>query len=370
MPIYSEGPLRHRVRIWHKGAKQDWIVEGTKAEAEIFHATKRLEFVGRPRAKTARVAPTFSDFCANEYRAHAKRQLKSSTWSNRTYTIATLDKHIGGLKLTDLTVGEVERFKQARIDEGMKPSTINQGLKVIRCALAYAHELETPASRAKFKDVPTRGVKRRVFFWDAVAVDKLLQAVRLYAPEIEGLVLCILNTGMRKGEALALERTSIVGDMLCISPSEHWQPKDDEPREIPISSALAPYLKGKRRYVFTNRDGNRFKVWPQKQFDRARKAAGYVEDCDACVRVLPKKNQPNWYKAPVACAKHGIKGGPHTTRHTFAAHFLSKKPDLFLLAKILGHSHGSMTEKYSHLLRDHLAQARNVVNMGVRMRAV
>jgi len=37
---------------------------------------------------------------------------------------------------------------------------------------------------------------------------------------------------------------------------------------------------------------------------------------------------------------------------------------LFLLAHVLGHSHQRVTELYAHLLPDHLARARNAVNLG------
>ncbi len=57
-------------------------------------------------------------------------------------------------------------------------------------------------------------------------------------------------------------------------------------------------------------------------------------------------------------------------RHTFASHFLQKVPDLFLLAQVLGHSHQRLTELYAHLLPDHLARARNAVNLGPTLQTV
>jgi hypothetical protein len=36
-------------------------------------------------------------------------------------------------------------------------------------------------------------------------------------------------------------------------------------------------------------------------------------------------------------------------------------PDLFLLARVLGHSDTRVTKLYSHLLPEHLARARNAV---------
>jgi integrase len=92
-------------------------------------------------------------------------------------------------------------------------------------------------------------------------------------------------------------------------------------------------LRRKRlgRFVFPASHGDRYAEWPRRAFDRARRAAG-------------------------------LKGGPHTLRHTYASHFLQAVPDIFLLAKVLGHSETRTTRLYSHLLPDHLARARNAVN--------
>ena len=65
-----------------------------------------------------------------------------------------------------------------------------------------------------------------------------------------------------------------------------------------------------------------------------------------------------------------LDGGPHTLRQTFASLFLRSVPDLFLLAKVLGHSHQRVTELYTHLLPDHLARARNAVNLGPTLQTV
>lgn len=122
--------------------------------------------------------------------------------------------------------------------------------------------------------------------------------------------------------------------MIEVWPGEGRQPKNGKPREVPISDSLMPFLKGERRserWVFPSSTGERYAEWPKLQFDRARRAAGLV-------------------------------GGPHVCRHTFASHFLKVRPDLFLLASVMGHSDITVTKLYSHLLPDHLARARNAVN--------
>lgn len=337
MPVYKKGK-KWRVVVRHKGMRQDFILDGTKEEAKQFEAAKKVEARTLDPSTAGRSAPTLSVFCEGAYKAHAERHLKERTWSNRTYTLANLQDRLGDLKLTDLHTGEIEAYKNARLDEKIGASTINDELKVLRTVLAYARELGVPVASPKIKDIPTRGVKRKSVAWTAAQVDLLLTAIRERAPELEGLVVFLLNTGCRKGEALALEWrcVDLKRRLIRIEPSVEWQPKDGESREIPISDALLSWLERPGmsvRWVFPSRRRERYAFWPQRAFDAARKKA----------------------KVP---------GSPHACRHTFSTHFLRGRPDLFLLAKLLGHSHAYVTELYSHLLPDHLSLARNVVSLG------
>ena len=337
MPVYAKGD-KWRVVVWHRGTRHDFIQEGTKAEAKQFEAAKRIEFRSHDPSTAGRHVLTFSEFSKGAYLAHAERQLKERTLTNRAYTLKRLIDFFGSTKLTDLSVGAAEEYKQKRIDQGIGASTINDELKVFRTVIRYAHDLGVPAALPKIKDVPTHGVKRKVTAWTAAEVTKLIQTAKRKRPEIAGLVVFLVNTGCRKGEAIALEWSAVdlKRGLIRIEPGEEWQPKDGEARQIPISADLLPWLKGKRkskRWVFPNRSRERYAYWPQRAFDQVRKAAK-------------------------------LKGGPHTARHTFATHFLGAGGNLHVLAKILGHSTSYVTDLYGHLLPDHLEAARNIVSFG------
>lgn len=58
----------------------------------------------------------------------------------------------------------------------------------------------------------------------------------------------LANTGARKGEALALrsEHLDFERGLMRIRPSDEWQPKDGDPREVPNSDALFPWLRSVR----------------------------------------------------------------------------------------------------------------------------
>ena len=342
MPIYREQRKgkkvkdRWRVRIWHKGKKTDWTVEGKKKDAEAFEARKRLELEANAPQAEVRTAPTFFKFSTQRYMTHASLHLKASTLAGRKYAIATLIEFFGDMKLTEINAPAVERFIKGQLDRGLRPSSVNDLTKVLRAVLAYAREINVPCAEPRIFKVPEKGragVKR----WTAEQVFKLYDKTRELSPELLPLVVALANTGMRRGEALALRwrDVDLEARVITIQPSEEWQPKTGKARQVPINDALLPYLTGPRQseeYVFPcPATGDRWAYWPNRKFDRARKAAG-------------------------------LTGGPHTLRHTYASHMVLETRDFFLVARLLGHSTFWVTERYTHTLLEHLDRARDALN--------
>jgi integrase len=338
MPVYKGRRAgTWRVTIWAQGRQHESIVEGKKSEAEAFEARERVKL--EATGPSVRTAPTFSAFCVEVYRPHAVEHLKASTWQKvRVYQLATLCDFFGAKKLSELTVADVEAYKRARLaTKKAQASSVNNELRVFRTVLNYARSLGYPVAPLTFRKLPVRG-KGRVRVWSAEQVGRLFDAARVEAPELLPVLVFLINTGCRKGEAIAAEWSwvDLPGGLLRIPSNDAWQPKNGMPREVPLSNAVRAILAGERRHerwLFPSRLGGRYLDFPKDLFAR--------------VRTLAK-----------------LEGGPHTTRHTFASHFLAACPDLFLLSRVLGHSHGRITELYSHLLPDHLSRARNAVDIG------
>lgn len=334
MPVYKTAKRNYyRVVIWDQGQAREWKISGSKGDALAFEARTRAELETAPAR--LRVVPTFSSFCVTRYKTHAEQQLAKRSWSNRQYVLRTLALTLGSLRLTDITRAKVEDYQGVRLKQGISPGTINDEITVLKNVLNYARAISVPAHDLKIPKLRTSG-KRRVTFWTSEQVARLLRAAFVLDPELAPIIVFLLNTGCRRGESIALKWSSVdlERNLISFEPSKDWQPKNGKARDVPISDALLPFLSGPRRhpvYVFPSRAGGRFVGWPQKRFDRVRKAAG-------------------------------LTGGPHTSRHTFATHFLKSNPDLYLLARLLGHSNITVTRLYSHLLPEHLEQARNAVN--------
>jgi integrase len=341
MPNYKgKTPGTRRIVVWRKGKAYERVISGTKADGDAFEARWRVELESQGLSK--RVAPPFSSFCANVYKPYAEVNLKDSTWSVRRYQIATLMEFFGDRRLTYIDTELVEQFKRVRRRD-VGPTAINNELRILRTVLNYANATNYPAGNPKIVRLKQRGNPRAEVWLTAPELERLFAEARKEPGHLMRLLVFLANTGCRKGEAIACEWSWIDFDagMIRIPSTKYWQPKNGLPREIPMSDACRVILVGERahpRWVFPrtrDRKGSegRYTEFPRDAFEAAR-------------------------------ARAKLKGGLHRLRHTFAAHFLQAVPDLFLLAQVLGHSHARVTELYAHLLPDHLARARNAVNIG------
>lgn len=341
MPIYKgRRPGTYRVVVWSRGKPHEAIVEGKRSDARTYEARRKLELDASGRRATRSVL-TFSELCLNHYRPHAIRHLKASTWHKvRRYQVATLIEFFGPTRTTELSTEQVEAFKDHLHG---KASSRNNLLRVLRTIVNWARDTGFPIAELKIRRLPERG-DGRVKVWTETEVQKLLAVTRDRAPQLVPMFIFLLNTGCRKGEALACEWSWIdfPGAMIRIPSNEYWQPKNGKPREVPMADAVRAILQGEPehgRWVFPSRLDERYTDFPKDLYWECRDAAG-------------------------------LTGGPHTFRHTYASHFLRAVPDLFLLAKVLGHSHQRVTELYTHLLPDHLSRARNAVNISPGLRTM
>lgn len=344
MPNYKgKRPGTRRIVLWTKGKPQEWIVRGSKREGDEFEARKRLELRSQLAPSARRVAVTFFALC-EEYAVHAERHLKASTWSSRKFQIDALTTHMGGVRLPEITSGLVDAFKLKRTGDKLMASSINNELRVLRTVLKWGADVGHEVPAVKWRRLTERGSAARVRAFSRAEIDTIFASCRAKAPTLLPMLIFLVNTGCRRGEAVAAEWSWIDFDaeMIRIPSNEHWQPKNGKPREIPMSDIVRAALAGPKkhpRWVFPTIYGKQFHSFPKELWERIMKDTGMT-------------------------------GGVHQLRHTFASHFLRATSDFFLLAQILGHSHSRVTELYAHLLPDHLGRARNAVNMAPETLAV
>ncbi|MFH1741793.1 MAG: site-specific integrase [bacterium] len=343
MGVYKEGKAKDgrqlwRIQVYRKGERRQRKIRGTKKEARDIEAALRIELENEMNRKLEpELPPTFSSFCVDTYKPHGKAHLSFLCWRNRKYQLARLCEFFGQHRLDEISAQRVETFKETRLATGRKPAGINDDLKVFRVVLQYAVDLGHAIDIPRWKKLQVQG-RSRVQFWSADEVKDLLDACKAEAPDIHDLVLFIANTGVRKGEAIALRACSIDMDrrVVSVEPYEGYSTKSNSAREVPISDAIYGLCKeavesGREWLFLCPATKKRYAFFPGRKWDKV-------------------------------VAEAGLKGGPHRLRHTYASHLVMATGDLFLVSKVLGHSHSRVSEIYAHLMPNHLARARTAVS--------
>jgi integrase len=163
-------------------------------------------------------------------------------------------------------------------------------------------------------------------------------------PHLRPIVMCALNTGMRKGEILGLtwDDVDLIHGFILLAVT-----KNGERREIPINGTLRETLETLRRgtierprridipYVFYDaRTGTKYGN-VQKSFNSALKRAK-IKDFRF-----------------------------HDLRHCFASHLVMLGIDLTTVKELLGHKTLTMTLRYAHLAPSHKVKAVDILDKNI-----
>ena len=200
--------------FWYEGRH---IQQGTgtrnRGKARDEEAKRRADLVRGKASGAPRVSPTFAEF-VDPYLAYSKAN-KLSYGVEFYYVNGCLVPFFGKLRLDRINPFELERFKQKRLKDGLKKSSINREIGLLKSMLKTAVEWElTDKNAAKdarlFKlDEP---LSERVLSQEEES--KLLAAcdqseLRYRAPHLKSVILIALYTGLRRGEILRLKWADI-----------------------------------------------------------------------------------------------------------------------------------------------------------------
>lgn len=270
-------------------------------------------------AKTEKIRfPKFVEMYLENYAKVNKR-----SWKDDFYRLRKFIELFGNAHLHEISPIEIEKFKLAKLSDGLSKSTINRYLAILKrmfnIAIDWGYAKENPVKRVKFyteKD----NLKERILTEEEE--DRLLEAS---SEHLRTILVVALNTGMRRGEILNLK----------------WSQIDLQAREIKVEKTKS----GKPRIV----DINSFLLDVLTKLKNEHKDGQYVF-------LNPKTGKP--YKKLQtsfngACRRAGIKGLRfHDLRLTFASRLIMRGVDLIRVKELLGHSSVKMTERYTHSNRE------------------
>jgi len=266
-----------------------------------------------------------------------------------------------GLKLQDINTWQVEKWRSNKL-KAAKPATVNRDIDPLRACLNKA------VAWGLIDKNPMAGIKRKKVdnaitrFLSDAEESALRQALDLrqdghrqarnsandwrlvrglpimpdltnetFTDHLKPLVLLVINTGLRRGEALSLkwEDIDFEHDILTVKAQNA---KSGKTRHLPLNREAIEVLTKWREqengtsYVFAKKNGSRF-----------------TEVKTAWRQLLKKAGITNFRF--------------HDLRHHFASRLVMAGVDLNTVRELLGHSDYKMTLRYAHLAPEHKREA-------------
>ena len=302
-----------------EGKRVQKVIKHAQTEAEAYIALEdavRKEFDATYRIQQEMGKMTFRKFGKLFLENHSKMHVRGWEKRDKVYIESILDPYFGDYRLKEISVLLVDKYKGMRLQQGIKESSINQELSMLRKsfnkAVAWQLMEKNPMNEVEFFKEPKS--RDRV-----LSEDEQKKLLGVSEPWLQELILFDLNTGIRPGKELLQElKWENVSFEDAVALLE--ETKSGEPKTVYLNSVALSILK-KRQNKSGNGKGSVF-GYPYETFHSAFKRA---------------------------CKKADIEGVvPHTLRHTFATRLIGQGVDMVTAKDLLHHSSVRMTERYTH----------------------
>lgn len=279
--------------------------------------------------------PWFADF-ASEFLQRTKAELRPRSSKRYQVSVKSLRPWFDSKRLDEIRADHIEKFKQARLQEGCSPSTVNRDLACLRRILSFALQLDllltTPFVRRKVRFLKEHGRERILTFDEE---DGYLKAARIPLRDVATLM---LEMGLRPEEVCLIQRQNV--HLGTVPPFLHVPggKTKNAKRDVVVTKRAAETLKrrliqAKGEYIFPLRVGRAFD-WsrPMSELHPAHYQA--LEDSEI---------QPPFQI--------------YDLRHTYGTRAIESGTDPLTLMRLMGHQDLKTTMRYVHLSKTHLAEA-------------
>lgn len=377
--VFPTGTKSYIYKYRNEAGQQKFLTIGDTGEISLKEARARAKkhAVGvidgadpvkeRRRAKT----DTYLQFLDHTYYQHLVAHLRGGVDNaeNVRETMATLKRtfpEFHDLQLKEITPFLIEKWRQRRIGEGVKPSSINRQMNDLRACLNKAvkwgalevspfekveptktdrnqlvryltdEEEALLRSRLDAREARMKEARENANIWrDKRGYDSYADLKdREFADHLKPAVLLSLNTGLRRGELLGLRWSDVDLERRNLTVRGEGA-KSGQTRHVPLNEEAQQVLKAwkeqpglKGLLVFHGRNG--------VQLQNLRKSWQSVLD------ETPNRIENfRW----------------HDMRHTFASKLVMAGVDLNTVRELMGHSDYKMTLRYAHLAPQVKAEA-------------
>jgi integrase len=260
----------------------------------------------------------------------------------------------------------VEDWKSSRLKLGRADTTVKREVTALKTALSRAQKWgfaeSNPALDVKVKidsdlrvrylkpderkrllnalearDEKLRGERAKANEWRRVRGYDELPEITEYADYLHPLVLTVINTGLRRSEALSLT----------------WGNVDlDEHQQATVRAAHSKKRKTRRVQL------NSFTVDVLKEWKKQGRGKGHVFPNPANGLRLQRIDTA-WRNLMKSAKLENFRF--HDLRHDYASQLVMRGVDIYTVKEMMGHSTLDMTERYAHLDPKRLAEAAEVL---------
>jgi integrase len=325
---------RGRERQFKIGPADILSLRQAKRKATQIKAQAILGFDPQNERQERRSIPTLRAFIEGRYLPFVQTY-KRSWQTDETVLRVHVLPHLGSLFLDEITTERIINIVATMRDDDYAPGTIGRVIVILRYLFNLARKWnvlrgnENPAS-----SIPVPPDVERNRFLSQDETSRLATSIEADENKTAAKAIrLLLLTGARRNEVTHAKWAHVDWEKgTLLVPIA----KSGKPRIIILSiSALALLASVEKLvgnpYIFPSPITGRPSASIYFPWNRIRKRAGLSD-----VRL-------------------------HDLRHTFASYLVNAKKDLYVVQKLLGHSHARSTQRYAHLTTDTLAEATEVV---------
>lgn len=340
-------------------ASEKWSAEKAAAELSELRRNQRRgqgpqtmaekRELEQQRRKTERIQAeiekkqniTFGDFFEQTYWPIAQSSKKLESYRKEKEHFENWIKPVVG----DLTFREIGQIQTEKIKRDMQrarraPRSVEYVLSTFRQVWKMAQksvltERECPTSDVKI-NMPDNNRSRYLTHEES---EKLLEALKKKSLQVYRFAVLSLDTGCRFSEAANLRWKDIDTDRGVINYRDAKKAGSTKSRTVPMTTRVKDLFElmtpGEKQEI----------IFPDKKGNVQRKISHSFYRCVNDLKLNEDVTDPR------------EKIVFHSLRHSYASRLVMAGVGLYLVQKLLGHSNSSVTERYSHLSNDSLAEA-------------
>jgi len=250
------------------------------------------------------------------------------------YIIKQHIDYFGDYYLENFTLDLVEQWQKDEIARGLKNSSINKPLNVLKHMFAKAVDWKMTTSKVAGEVRRVKLLKddsKRLRYLSAEESETLINNCDNH---LKPIVIMALNTGLRKGNILNLKWSNIdmINGFILIDDT-----KNGERLELPMNETVKQLLQSLPRrlddgYIFFN----------------PKTSGGFVDIKHSFRSACKRANIEDFHF--------------HDLRHTFASQLVMSGVSLAVVKELLGHKSVKMTMRYAHLAPGHKQRAVEILD--------